>query len=195
MKLTFALRALLTAACLLGVPASASTMLKLDLTALSHTSDAVVHGTVRRVESRWSRDHRRILTDVEIEVSEALKGQLGNTVLLIQPGGRVGDIGQVVSGMASFTQGEEVVVFLERRGSQAFGLVGMSQGKYEVLRAEDTRSVLAVPAVKDMRLLDPETRQPTALEPKTTTLEELKAAIRAALRQPKPTGAAQESRP
>ncbi|ADO71203.1 hypothetical protein [Stigmatella aurantiaca] len=195
MKMPFALRALLTAAWLFGVPASASTMLKLDLTALSHTSDAVVHGTVRRVESRWSRDHRRILTDVEIEVSESLKGQPGSTVLLIQPGGRVGDIGQVVSGMASFTQGEEVVVFLERRGARAFGLVGMSQGKYEVRRAQDTHSVLAVPAVKDVHLLDPETRQPTALEPRTTTLDELKAAIRAALQQPKPTGAAQESRP
>ncbi|SET50199.1 hypothetical protein [Stigmatella erecta] len=195
MKLPVAFRALLATAWLLGMPASASTMFQLDLSALSHSSDAVIHGTVRRVESRWSRDHRRILTDVEIEVSEALKGQPGSTVLLIQPGGRVGDIGQVVSGMASFTQGEEVVVFLERRGARAFGLVGLSQGKYEVLRTEDSRSALAVPAAKDVRLLEPKTSQPSASAPRTMGLEELKSAIRAALQQPKPEGAGKESRP
>jgi hypothetical protein len=195
MKLPFAFRALLAVAWLLGMPASASTMFQLELPTLSRASDAVVHGTVRRVESRWSRDRRRIITDVEIEVSEALKGQLGHTVLLIQPGGRVGDIGQVVSGMASFTQGEEVVVFLERRGSRAFGLVGMSQGKYAVLRTGDTRSALAVPAAKDLRLVDPKTSQPTASGPRAVALEELKASIRAALQQPRPEGAGKESRP
>jgi hypothetical protein len=180
-----ALRALLVAALLLGLPAAATTMLKMGLPELAQTADTVIHGTVRRVESRWSGDRRRIITDVEIEVTEALKGQAGSTVLVIQPGGRVGDTGQIVHGMASFTEGEEVVVFLDRRGSRAFQVTGLAQGKYQVRRSADNRSALAVPeSTKDVLLLEPDTRQPTTAEQKTLTLAELKAAIRTALQQP-----------
>jgi hypothetical protein len=176
---------LLAALLLWGLPASATTMLRLELPELAQSSDTVIHGTVRRVESRWSKDRRRILTDVEIEVTEALKGQPGSTVLLIQTGGRMGDIGQVVHGSASFTPGEEVVVFLERRGASAFQLSGMSQGKYQVRRAADGKSALAVPEdTQEVLLLDPDTRQATTSTRKTLTLQELKAAIRTALQQP-----------
>ncbi|MDY7225190.1 hypothetical protein [Hyalangium rubrum] len=185
MTLRSMLRALLAALLLVGLPSAATTMLRLGITELSQTADTVVHGTVRRVESRWSGDRRRILTDVEIEVTEALKGKPGSTVLLIQAGGRVGDIGQIAHGSASFTQGEEVVVFLDRRGASAFQLTGMAQGKYQVRHAADTRSALAVPEnTQDVLLLDPDTRQPTASTQRTLTLQELKAAIRTALQQP-----------
>ncbi len=185
MTLRSMLPTLLAALLLWGLPASATTMLRLELPELAQSSDTVIHGTVRRVESRWSKDRRRILTDVEIEVTEALKGQPGSTVLLIQTGGRMGDIGQVVHGSASFTPGEEVVVFLERRGASAFQLSGMSQGKYQVRRAADGKSALAVPEdTQEVLLLDPDTRQATTSTRKTLTLQELKAAIRTALQQP-----------
>jgi len=176
---------LLAGLLLVGLSAVATTMLRLDVPELAQSSDTVVHGTVRRVESRWSGDRRRIITDVEIQVTESLKGQPGSTVLLIQPGGTVGDIGQVVHGSASFTPGEEVVVFLERRGASAFRLSGMSQGKYQVRRAADSQTVLAVPEdTQQVLLLDPDTRQATTSTRKTLTLQELKAAIRTALQQP-----------
>ncbi len=185
MTLRCALSALLAVTLLLGLPASATTMLRIDLPELAQTADTVVHGTVRRVESRWSGDKRRIVTDVEIQVSETLKGQASSTVLIVQPGGRVGDIGQIVHGLASFTPGEEVVVFLDRQGSSAFRVTGMAQGKYQVRHAADSRSALAVPEnTADALLLDPTTRQPTTSQQKTLTLDELKAAIRTALRQP-----------
>ena len=176
---------LLAALLLAGLPAAATTMLRMDVPELAQNSDTVVHGTVRRVESRWSGDRRRILTDVEIEVTESLKGQPGSTVLVVQPGGKMGDIGQMVHGMASFTPGEEVVVFLERRGASAFQLSGMSQGKYQVRRAADNPTALAVPEdLQHVLLLDPETRQASTTARKTLTLQELKAAIRTALQQP-----------
>ena len=176
---------LLAGLLLLGLPAAATTMLRLELPELAQSSDTVVHGTVRRVESRWSGDRRRIVTDVEIQVTEALKGQPGSTVLLVQPGGKVGDIGQAVHGSASFTPGEEVVVFLERRGATAFRLYGMAQGKYQVRHAADSQTPLAVPEdTQEVRLLDPDTRQATQSTRKTLTLQELKAAIRTALQQP-----------
>jgi hypothetical protein len=180
----FALPAVLIATLLLGLPAAATTMLKMDLTGLAQTADTVVRGTVRRMESRWSGDRRRIVTDVEIEVAETLKGEAGSTVLIVQPGGQVGDIGQNVHGMASFTQGEEVVVFLDRKGPSSFRVTGLAQGKYQVRRSADTRSVLAVPEnLGDALLVDPTTHKPTSSEQRTLTLDQLKAAIRTALQQ------------
>jgi hypothetical protein len=185
MTLRSLLPMLLAGLLLIGLPAAATTMLRLDVPELAQSSDTVVHGTVRRVESRWSGDRRRIITDVEIQVTEALKGEPGSTVLLIQPGGSVGDIGQAVHGSASFTPGEEVVVFLERKGASAFRLSGMAQGKYQVRRAADSQTVLAVPEdTQQVLLLDPDTRQATTSTRKTLTLQELKAAIRTALQQP-----------
>jgi hypothetical protein len=199
MKLHVALRALLPSVLLLSLAASATTMLRADLPELAQTSDAIVHGTVRRVESRWSGDGRRIVTDVEIQVTEALKGQTGqagSTVLVTQPGGRVGDIGQRVSGLAAFAPGEEVVVFLERRGKQAFRVSGMVQGKYQVQRTGDGKSAMAVPEpTGDALLLDPDSRQPTASSLRSMTLPELKAAIRTALEQKQAPARAQEKRP
>jgi hypothetical protein len=195
MKLPITLRALLSLVLLLGLSASATTMLRVDLPELARTADAIVHGTVRRVESRWSGDGRRIITDVEIQVSETLKGQAGGSVLVTQPGGRVGDIGQMVSGLASFAPGEEVVLFLERRGTRAFRVAGMAQGKYKVQRSEDGTRALAVPEpTGDVLLVDPDTRQATTTSARTLSLAELKEAIRTALQQP-PSAGAQEKRP
>jgi hypothetical protein len=172
-------RTWMLAALLGALPAGATTQLKVDLSQLAQGADAVVHGVVRRVESRWSGDKQRIVTDVEIQVTESLKGQPGGTVLVTQPGGRVGDVGQVVHGLASFTAGEEVVVFLEKRGARAFRVASMAQGKYQVQR--EGKAAMAVPEPSEALLLDPVTRKPSASALRPMTLEELKAAIRAAL--------------
>ncbi|WNG59343.1 hypothetical protein F0U59_34960 [Archangium gephyra] len=196
MKLHIALRTLLPFVLLLSQAASATTMLRADLPELAQTSDAIVHGTVRRVESRWSGDGRKIITDVEIQVTEALKGQAGGTVLVSQPGGRVGDIGQRVSGLATFTPGEEVVVFLEQHGKRAFRVSGMVQGKYQVQRSEDGKSAMAVPEpIGDVLLLDRDSRQPTTSSQRSMSLPELKAAIRTALEQKQAPTRVQEKRP
>jgi hypothetical protein len=190
MTIRFALRALLSVGLLFGLSAGATTLLRTDVAELSYASDAVVHGTVRRVESRWSGDRRRIVTDVEIEVTESLKGQAGGRVVVTQPGGKVGDIGQMVHGLASFTPGEEVVVFLEQRGKDAFRVSGMAQGKFQVKR--EGKTALAVPEpTGDSLLLDPVTRQPTTSAMKTVSLAELKAAVRTALEQARPQPAQQ----
>ncbi|WP_434381223.1 hypothetical protein [Melittangium boletus] len=186
------LRVLLLAVLLPCVPAGATTLLRAELPELAQSSDAIVHGTVRRVESRWSGDGRRIITDVEIQVTESLKGQPGATVLVTQPGGRVGDIGQRVSGLATFTPGEEVVVFLARQGAEAFRVSGMAQGKYKVQPPEEGRKAQAVPeSLGDTLLLDPATQAPVEAPARSLPLAELKAAIRAALVPP----ASQEKTP
>lgn len=164
-------------------PAAASTVVGLDLTALTGGSDAVVHAKVIRVQSRWTADRRMIVTDVELEVVDTLKGSPAGTVHLQQPGGVVGDVGQHVAGAPVFRQGEEVVVFLERALAGRFGVTGLSQGKFRVERSADGRSLLAVPEdTRGALLIDPFSGKPTGSKLATLPLEELKAQIRVAVK-------------
>jgi hypothetical protein len=178
----------LVGALLAGLSAGATTLLAMDVPGLARGADAVVHGSVTRLDSHWTGDHLRIVTDIELEVTEALKGSVPKRLTVVQPGGVVGDIGQTVSGLASFKLGEEVVVFLERRAGDSFLVSGMAQGKFRVERSSDGKAAFAVPdSVGDALLLDPQTHQPVSspkLAPRPPTLEELKVQIKAAIKAP-----------
>jgi hypothetical protein len=174
-------RALAALALLLALPAAATSVLRADVPVLAQEADTVVRGTVRRVQSRWSGDRRRIVTDVEVQVAETLKGAPGGTVLVTQPGGRVGDVGQRVDGLAAFTPGEEVVLFLDRHGPTAFRVRGMAQGKFRVQRSADGKTALAVPEpTGHARLVDPATGAEVQPTQRTVPLEQLRTQVRAA---------------
>ena len=161
--------------------AMATSMVYQDLSALTQSSDAVVHGTVKKTESRWSGDQKRIVTEVSIDVSEFIKGRGAKTVVVLQPGGEVGGIGQKISGLASFAEGEEVVLFLERQGAQKYRVAGMAQGKYRVERSSDKTAAFAVPeATGDAMVIDPQTREPVQVDRQAVDLAALKAKVRVA---------------
>jgi hypothetical protein len=165
-----------------------TTLIAVDIPELSRTSDVVVRGTVKSISSRWTADHARIVTDVELEVAEALKGAPEKSLTITQPGGVVGDVGQKVSGLASFQTGEEVLVFLERRGQNRFLVSGMSQGKFRIERSSDGRAVFAVPdGANDALLLDPATRESVSPRVRTLKLDELKEQVRRALKPAAPS--------
>lgn len=168
--------------------AGATSLLALDLAGLTDGSDAVVRGHVVRVQSRWTRDRLRIVTDVEIAVDGALKGEPPRTVVVLQPGGQVGDIGQRVSGLARFQPGEEVLVFLERQGPARYALVGMAQGKLRIERSADGKAAYAIPEdVGDALLVDPRTGAASRPLLRVQELGELERQIRARAR-PAPKG-------
>jgi hypothetical protein len=171
---------------LLALPAWATTLVALDLTALSRSADSIVQGKVSRVEARMSKDGGRISTHVTVDVSDSLKGQGGAaTVEIVQPGGIVGDIGQKVAGTAHLKEGDEIVAFLERRGPKNFLLVGMAQGCFRVERSSDGAAAFAVQDPEgDVLLLDPVTHAPVKKGTETMKLDELKAKVRAALAPP-----------
>lgn len=105
----------LIAAVLLLAPLSAvaTVVMALTMEELTSRSPLVVRGTVHRVDVQWSEGRHRIWTYAEVVVSETLKGAPRTTVLVKQPGGIIGDVGEHVSGAARFAPGEEVVLFLE----------------------------------------------------------------------------------
>lgn len=162
-----------------GSTALATTLVAADVTVLTQSSDAIVIGTVRTSAPRLTQDGRRIVTDTEIQVSEVLKGNPEKTIVVMQPGGVVGDVGQRVEATAPFAAGEEVVVFLERRGLDRWAVTGMIQGKFTIQRD------YAIPAgATSPELVDPVTHKATASPLSTMPLKDLKAKIAAAIATP-----------
>jgi hypothetical protein len=116
---------------LVALPAVATVVASVTIEELIARTPVIVHGTVNRSEANWDAEHRSIWTWTEIVVREPLKGRPTATVLVKQPGGVVGQLGQSVSGAARFEGGEEVVLFLEPAIDEpgAFVLMGLSFGK------------------------------------------------------------------
>ncbi len=72
--------------------AAATTLLALDVPALTKGSALVVRATVRSVEARWTKDGGRIMTDAVLDVTETWKGAPTKQVTVMQPGGIVGEV-------------------------------------------------------------------------------------------------------
>ena len=120
------------AALLLSGPARAAVAVPSSVEELARDADAVVRGRVVSKTARFTPDHRRIFTWVEVEPSSVWAGTAKGRVTVLVPGGVVGDIGQRVDGMPAFAQGEDVVVFLSGAEAGAFRVTGLAQGKFSV---------------------------------------------------------------
>jgi hypothetical protein len=125
------LRILLVAA-LLSAPAAAraSQAVRVSVEELATTSDAVVRGRVLMATAQWM--DRRIYTVVELETIACLRGEAAPNVVLLVPGGVVGEVGQRVAGAPTFASGEETIVFLRRAELGVYRVAGLAQGKFEV---------------------------------------------------------------
>jgi len=181
---TFRSAGLFLALLLLGAgTAFATAMIRQDLDTLTVDADVIVRGKVARMQSRWTQDHLKIVTDVDIEVAESIKGGPPSTVRVLQPGGEVDGIGQKVLGLAEFQAGEEVVVFLQARPGATYQVAGAAQGKYRVERSSDGKRAFAVPSKVDAVLLDPVTQQPVTTESRVLDLDALRTQVRATLQR------------
>jgi len=81
---------------------------------LIDNADSIVIGTVAEHNSYWNDKHTRIYTSVVLSIEESLKGTTIERVTVILPGGEVDEIGEWVSDMPSFDQGERVMIFLKK---------------------------------------------------------------------------------
>ncbi len=161
-------------ALLLAAIAHGTTLLALDVAGLTRGSGSVVRGTVKSTVARWTRDGARIMTDTVLEVRETWKGAPQKTVTVMQQGGVIGEVGQLVHGTIPFRVGDDVVLFLEPRGER-FLLTGMMQGVFRV-DGDDARQAIE----GDALFLDPATRQPVQPASLTLSLTSLRAQVLAA---------------
>ncbi len=152
----FVRAALLTLAVLVcSAPAHATLVQAFDFDALSGFANAIVRGRVVDIESSW--EGRMIYTEVLVEVAECLKGDCNRTVVVAVVGGTVGNLVAHVEGVARYTLGEDVVLFLEPTVSaRRMRTIGMAQGKFRLDGPVATREAVPVigPHAQAARLLD-----------------------------------------
>ena len=166
---------LFMAAAALSLPSLASTAQKMDLLELVSVSDTIVQGRVESVDSRW--ENNLVYTYISVNVDEPLKGGRRRTVMIRQAGGKIGSLNVGVPGMPVFKAGDQVITFLKSRTDGTFDVVGLNQGKYEIV--DD----FAVANVSGLTLVDPKTgRMSDAGFVQKAPLEAFKAKIRELVR-------------
>lgn len=125
-----ALGSLILGLCLVATTASATVVERFDLPRLVNTAELIVVGEVLSSKAAWREG--RIVTTVQVRNDGAIKGEAPGTIAVEVLGGEIGGLGQSVKGMARFSPGERVAIFLQRAPSGAWRTVGLSQGKLRV---------------------------------------------------------------
>lgn len=125
--------------CLVAGAVFASVVLHLTNEELSERADRIVHGVVTSVEYRWNEGKTAIYTLTTIRVEEFVKGKGAEREIVIrQIGGMDGEIKMLTPGDAVFEKDQEVVVFVRKADDEAVHfMVGMKQGKFDVVRKQD----------------------------------------------------------
>lgn len=135
-----------------------TTVEKFTLDDLVQKSGRIIVGKCISRESRWNDRNTLILTTARFVVSEPLKGSGDGFVDVVTVGGTLDGITQTVSGMPVFEPEEEVLLFLERSKNGAWQPLGMSQGKFRILRNRQTGEQEVVHSLSGLELYDPSSR-------------------------------------
>src|SRR5689334_1154812 len=79
---------------------------------LTESSQTVVHGSISAKRAEWSSDHRMINTVYTVEPQEYLKGALGTSFEIREPGGELDGEGFYVASVPQFEVGQETLLFV-----------------------------------------------------------------------------------
>ena len=126
--------------------AASAAMIKMSLEDLTLKASIIVGGKVTGKTSEKTAEG--IKTRVTLAVQDALKGDVGQELVITQPGGVVGKLEMVVPESATFEVGEEALVFLWTRSNGEHSVLGLSQGKLPVEIDKDGRKFVQVPPAK-----------------------------------------------
>ena len=115
-----------------------------SMTSLVLESHSIVRGIVEAVEVIYDPIWERNYTLSTIRVLETLDGSEvpGDTIVVRQLGGELDGFETRIVGNAILNLESEVVIFARTDGAFHY-LIGMSQGKYEVIRDSDQTPVVA----------------------------------------------------
>jgi hypothetical protein len=138
--------------------AEATTVEKLSLEEITRKSRKIVVARCISSESRWNEKHTLILTFSKFSVSEDLKGEPTGWVTVMTVGGTVDGITQTVAGTPQFAPDEEAVLFLEGTRSSQWQPVGLSQGRFRILKESHTGQQEVVHDLSGLELYDTSTR-------------------------------------
>ena len=107
-------------------------------------ADLIFTGQVISQHSEWRETDgkRSIVTIVKFGVEQVHKGRAGVTVKLQFLGGAIGAVTLDVSDMPKFSQGERVVLFVEKNSVNASPLIGFYHGKFSLRKDASGRDAV-----------------------------------------------------
>lgn len=122
---------------LFAIRSGATTVAERSMRDLVAEAPSIVYGTVVSTTSHWTENRSLIVTDVRVEVEDVLKGEPASQVVVTQPGGSVGKLRVECDGAAAFLPGDRAILFLDRNPGGRTHVVGLFQGRFDVV--EDVR--------------------------------------------------------
>lgn len=108
-------------------------MLKVEMEEISVNSHLIIKGIVSKKWSEYDTNGKDIITIVEFNVIETIKGTSSEKQRVVVPGGIIGDVGMMVSHTPQFDLGEESIVFItnDYKGRQT--VTEWIQGNFEII--------------------------------------------------------------
>lgn len=117
----------------LGIPGMrAAVFPRVTAEELTAQSQAIVEGNIVRSWTAWDTEHKYIWTHYEISVADYLRGSMGGTFTVSEPGGSLDGLTQQISGSVSYAPGETTILFLYQTPIGYWRSVGGPQGKFTV---------------------------------------------------------------
>jgi hypothetical protein len=105
---------------------------------MTEVSTAVLYGKCKKIKCEWNENRSAIYTYVTIAPEGYIKGNLGQEVIVMVPGGRVDDILYEVSETPFFIEDEDVVAFIWTNPKGKNLITGGFQGKMKIEKDENT---------------------------------------------------------
>lgn len=133
------LTALVTAILLIAGLASATTLVHLDDREMAAQSDAIVIGRCASATTQWVRG--TLVTLINVELAESLKGLAEGELTLVIPGGvdmdREVPVSVFYPGAPSVIRDERVLLYLTDSAlvAGAYDITGFNQGKYTIVES------------------------------------------------------------
>jgi hypothetical protein len=165
----------------------ATTVIPPTFDELVDRAELIFQGSVSDLHSQWIGEgaERRIVTYVNFQAEDIIKGAAGQVVTLRMLGGTVDGRTMEVTDAPKFVPGDRVILFVENNGTQFIPLVGIMHGCFRVKRygndfvfLNDGRSFSMGPVLG--------ATQATASAAPIVTAQEFKNAIRAKLQSRTP---------
>lgn len=144
---------------LLGFAFSVQTtaqVVRLNVAQLLRNADRALVGKCISVSTEIDKKLGKPVTIATFTVTQRIKGNIGNEVTIRQFGGkREGSFPLLISGMPSYKEGEEVILFLYGVSQYGFSSpVGLLQGKFLVTKDKTTGKRVAINGIRNANLFD-----------------------------------------
>jgi hypothetical protein len=125
-----------------AAPAAATTFVDVSERTLTRSADAVVVGTIRRIES-VAGPNGAINTLVTVEVESEHKSRVGREITLKQPGGRLGGRLEWIAGSPRFVVGERQLLFLTAHRDGTARTTDFGLGQFTITSHPRTGELMA----------------------------------------------------